>query len=71
MKPGIESWAGVKISGLYFLWDFPFQEDPYIMLDQPTACTPTKGTICQMVPDSQIGKHSYWIIYDEMVFSGE
>ena len=31
------------------------QEDPYIMLDQPTACTPTKGTICQMVSDSHLG----------------
>ena len=38
------------------------------MLDQPTACTPTKGTICQMVPDSQIGKHSKRIIYDENGF---
>ena len=28
------------------------------MLDQPTACTATKGTICQMVPDSELGKHS-------------
>ena len=38
------------------------QEDPYIMLDQPTACTATKGTICQMVADSELGKHSISIV---------
>ena len=31
------------------------QEDPYIMLDQPTACTATKGSLCQMVADSELG----------------
>ena len=31
------------------------EEDPYIMLDQPTACTATKGSICQMVADSELG----------------
>ena len=25
------------------------------MLDQPTACTATKGTICQMVADDALG----------------
>ena len=33
----------------------PAQEDPYIMLDQPTACTATKGSLCQMVADSELG----------------
>ena len=32
------------------------------MLDQPTACTATKGTICQMVADSELGKHSISIL---------
>ena len=34
------------------------QEDPYIMLDQPTACTTTKGSLCQMVADSELGPAS-------------
>ena len=34
------------------------QEDPYIMLDQPTACTATKGSLCQMVADSELGPAS-------------
>ena len=25
------------------------------MLDQPTACTATKGSLCQMVADSELG----------------
>ena len=42
----------------------PAQEDPYIMLDQPTACTNTKGSICQMVPDSALGRDT--TNYDSM-----
>ena len=28
------------------------------MLDQPTACTATKGSLCQMVADSELGPAS-------------
>ena len=31
-----------------------FQEDPYIMLSPPSVCSPTKGTICQMVADFKL-----------------
>ena len=55
---------------------FLSQEDPYIMLDQPTACTATKGTICQMVADSELGKHSistlnnlFWKFVQKIHFS--
>jgi hypothetical protein len=30
------------------------EEPPYINLSPPTSCSTTKGTICQMVPDSQL-----------------
>ena len=39
------------------------EEDPYIMLNPPTACTGTKGTICQVgqVKDLQLCRASVWM----------